>query len=150
MYSGRQQTESLFLVMKYSRWIGVTAALLLAFSTTMPWTYYPDIRQFFSAFYTYQNVYGKPGKLFIALAAVAVLFYLLPRVWAKRWNILVCCIVLAFGIRTFIVFSACYRGICPEKQTGIWVMLVSVSLMMIAALFPDMKLKPPPTRPSPE
>jgi hypothetical protein len=136
--------------MKFSRWIGMAGVLLLVLSCTMNWTYYPDIKQFFTAFNTYNNVYGKPGKFLIGLAGIASLFYLLPKIWAKRWNILVCCIVLAFGIRTFIVFSACYRGICPHKQIGIWLMLVATIIMMVAALFPDLKLKQDVTVNSPE
>lgn len=127
--------------MKYSQWLGVLAAIALVIANFLAWTWYPDIQETFTGFYSKDNIYGKPGKFFIFLSAVAAVFYLLPKVWAKRWNLLTGCIVLAFAIRTFIVYTACYRGICPVKLPGIWIMLASAALMMVAVLFPDMKLK---------
>jgi len=127
--------------MKYSQWLGIAAAVALVISCTFHWTWYPDLQQYFTGFYSENNSYGKPGKAFVFFCSIAVVFYAIPRVWAKRWNILLCCIILAFAIRSFIVFSTCYRGICPEKQPGIWVMLSMAALMMLAALFPDLTIK---------
>jgi hypothetical protein len=39
------------------------------------------------------------------------------------------------------VFSGCYRGICPAKQMGIWLMLGASILLLLMALMPDMKLE---------
>ncbi len=78
--------------------------------------------------------------MFIILTVISVVFYLVPRLWAKRWNVFLCCIIVAFGIRTFLIFSACYVGICPERQTGIWIMLICAVLMLLAALLPDLRI----------
>jgi hypothetical protein len=126
--------------MKYSQWIGIVAAAVLVFSCTLNWTWYPDIQQYFTGFYSQNNQYGKPGKVFIILTVISVVFYLVPRLWAKRWNVFLCCIIVAFGIRTFLIFSACYVGICPERQTGIWIMLICAALMLLAALLPDLRI----------
>lgn len=126
--------------MKYSQWIGILAALLLVVACFIPWTYHPDVQKNFTGFFSENNVYGKPGKTFIALGLVAGIFFLVPRVWAKRWNLLVCAIIVAIAIRCFIVFSGCYRGFCPEKKFGLWLMLASAILMMAMAVFPDTKL----------
>jgi hypothetical protein len=74
------------------------------------------------------------------MAAIATIFYIVPKLWAKRWNMIVCCILLGFAIRTFIIFGTCYRGICPEKQFGIWLMLGSCIVMLLATLLPDLKV----------
>lgn len=116
------------------------AALILVSSCFLNWTWYPDIREFFTGFHSAGNAYGKPGKVFIFFASIATAFFLTPRIWAKRWNILVCCLTVAYAVKTFILFSGCYRGICPEKQTGIWVMLIMSFLMLAAALLPRMKI----------
>lgn len=126
--------------MKYSQVIGIIAAIILMLSGLLNWTWYPDIKEYFSGFYSYNNTYGRPGIAFIALSIIAIIFYLVPRIWAKRWNVFFCAIVLAFAVRTFITFSSCYRGICPEKQAGIWIMLACAALMMVAALLPDLRL----------
>ena len=127
--------------MKYSQWLGVAAALALIISCFVNWTWYPDIHKYFTAFSSEQNIYGKPGKVFFVLAIVAIILYSVSKVWAKRWNLFVNCVVMAFAIRTFILFTTCYRGTCPEKEPGIWVMLASSILMMVAALLPDLKIK---------
>ena len=127
--------------MKYSQYIGVLAALVLIGSCFVNWTWYPDIEKYFTAFNTVENVYGKPGKLLIFFCVIAIAFYLIPRIWAKRWNMMFCGLNLAYAIKTFILFSACYRGICPDKQPGIWVMLVAAVIMMIATLVPDLKMR---------
>lgn len=126
--------------MKYSQWIGIGAAILLVIACFLPWTYHPDVQKNFTGFFSENNVYGKPGKIFSTLALVASIFYLIPRVWAKRWNLLVCAIIIAFAIRSFIVFSGCYRGYCPDKKSGLWLMLAAAIVMMAMAVFPDTKL----------
>lgn len=127
--------------MKYSQWIGIAAACLLAIACFMPWTFYPDLQKNFTGFFSENNNYGRPGKVLIGLSVISVLFYLLPKVWAKRWNFLVTALIVAFAIKSFILFSGCYRGICPEKKAGLWLMLVSSILMLIMAVIPDTKLK---------
>jgi hypothetical protein len=61
-------------------------------------------------------------------------------VWAKRWNLLIGALTVAFAIKSFIVFSGCYKGICPVKQAGLWAMLLSAAVVMVMALMPDMKM----------
>lgn len=107
----------------------------------MPWAYYPDLRENFNGFYSKNNMYGRPGRVFMVLAFIATVFYIIPRVWAKRWNMLVCGIIVAYSIKTFIVFSSCYHGICPEKLAGLWLVPGAALLMMIMALVPDLKVK---------
>jgi hypothetical protein len=128
-------------IMKYSQWLGILAALALVGACFLPWTYHPDLNQEFTGFFSEQNVYGKPGKVFIFLALVAIVFFLLPRIWAKRWNLIATGLVAAYAIKTFLMFAGCYRGICPEKRAGLWIMLVSGIVMLVMAILPDIKLK---------
>ena len=127
--------------MKFSQWIGIVAAILLIISGFMNWTWYPDIHKYFTGFYSENNIYGKPGKIFIYFSSVAILFFAVPRVWAKRWNVLMCTIILAFAIKSFILYTSCYSGMCPDKQPGIWMMIASSAVMILCALLPDLKVK---------
>jgi uncharacterized BrkB/YihY/UPF0761 family membrane protein len=127
--------------MKYSQWIGIAAALMLVIACFLPWTFHPDLNESFTGFFSENNNYGKPGRLFIVFALVAAVFFLLPRIWAKRWNLLVGALTVAYAIKSFIVFSGCYRGICPAKQVGLWLMLGSAILVLLMALVPDVKLE---------
>ncbi len=129
--------------MKYSQWIGIAAAVVLVVASFLPWTFHPDLNKYFTGFYSENNNYGKPGKVFIVLAVVATIFFLVPRIWAKRWNLLIGALTMAFAIKSFIVFSGCYRGICPTKQIGLWVMLLGAAGILAMALLPDMKVSEP-------
>lgn len=127
--------------MKFSQWIGVLACLTLVVSGFTNWTWYPDLHKYFTGFFSENNVYGKPGKIFIYLASVAVFFFVVPKIWAKRWNVLVCAIIVAYAVKSFILFTLCYHGVCPVKQPGIWVMLFSAVVILLCALLPDLKIK---------
>ena len=127
--------------MKYSQWIGVAAAILLIISCFMPWTWYPDLGKSFNGFYSEGNIYGKPGKLLAFLSVLLIALYLTPRVWAKRWNMFNGCFTLAYTIKTFILFTGCYGGVCPEKLAGIWIMLGCSLAIMLTVLVPDTPLK---------
>lgn len=129
--------------MKYSQWIGIAAAVVLVVACFLPWTFHPDLNKNFTGFFSENNNYGKPGKVFTVFAVVATIFFLIPRIWAKRWNLLIGALTVAFAIKSFIVFSGCYNGICPTKLVGLWIMLVAAVVVLIMALLPDMKVADP-------
>lgn len=131
----------MFAGMKYSQWIGIAAAVILVIAGFLPWTYYPDLNKNFTGFFTERNMYGKPGSVFVVTSIIAIVFYAIQRIWAKRWNMFICAFALAYAIKSFIMYSGCYRGICPDKLAGLWIMLLAAIVMMVMALFPDMKLK---------
>jgi uncharacterized membrane protein YecN with MAPEG domain len=127
--------------MKHSQWIGIAAAIILVIAGFLPWTFHPDLNKNFTGFFSENNIYGKPGNVFIVVSIVAIIFFAIQRIWAKRWNMFICGIILSYAIKSFIVFSGCYRGICPDKKAGLWLMLLSAIVMMVMALFPDIKVK---------
>lgn len=127
--------------MKYSQWIGIAAAIILVIACFMPWTYHPDLNKHFTGFFSQNNIYGKPGYVFVVVCPIAIIFFGIPRIWAKRWNLFICAIILSYAIKSFIIFSGCYRGICPDKKAGLWIMLSSAVVMLLMTLFPDIKLK---------
>jgi hypothetical protein len=130
-----------FRGMKYSQWIGMAAALLLVAASFMPWAYFPDLGKEFNGFFSEQNRYGRPGKVLIFFSAAMIVFYAIPKVWAKRTNMILAVFNIAYVIRCYILFSACYRGGCPEKRAGIFLVLGAGVLMAAAALLPDLPVK---------
>lgn len=121
--------------------IGLIACIALVISCFFPWAYFADIKQTFTGFYSYQNQYGKPGKFLTLIAIVSFVLMLLPKIWAKRTNLFVCALNIGYAVKTYILFASCYDTYCPELKPAIFVMMVSVILMMVAAIFPDLKLK---------
>lgn len=127
--------------MKYSQWIGIAAAFLLIGVCFLPWAYYPDLQKEFTGFFSEGNAYGRPGKVFVILTIPCIVLYMIPRVWAKRANILLATVVFAFGIKSYILYSACYRGVCPDKKIGLFLVVIIPLIMILAAVLPDTKLK---------
>lgn len=126
--------------MKYSQWIGVAAAIILVISCFLPWTYHPDLDKTFTGFFSEKNAYGRPGRALIFLAFLATMCFVIRRTWAKRANFFIAATLVAYAVRSFIVFSGCYRGICPGKKEGLWIMLLSALVILIMAVLPDMKV----------
>ena len=125
--------------MKYSKYIGIVAALVMVAACFMPWTFYPDLGKTFNGFFSQENAYGKPGILLSILAGIAIILFVVPRVWAKYWNIFFSAICFTYAIKSFILFAGCYPKGCPEKLIGIWLMMASASVLLLCALFPEMK-----------
>ena len=126
--------------------IGLIACIVLVVACFMPWAYYADINETFTGFYSYQNQYGKPGKFLTLVGVVAFVFMYIPKVWAKRINLFVGALALGYAIKSYILFTSCYNAYCPEKQPGIFIMIVSCILILFAAIFPDMKIEKAPKK----
>ena len=128
------------MLVKYLHWIGLAACITLIVSSFLPWGYYADLHQTFTGFYSYHNEYGKPGKFLSFFAVLNFVFMLLPKVWAKRANMLICAITFAYAVKSFILFGSCYNNYCPEKLFGLYLMAVSAALILLASVFPNVKM----------
>lgn len=135
------------MVLKILHWVGILACITLIISCFLPWSYYADAHivneadRTFTGFYSFENNYGKPGKMLVFTAILSVLLILLPKIWAKRTNLFVCALGVGYAIKTYILFVSCYNAYCPEKKIGIYLMLVSSVVMLIASAFPNLALK---------
>ena len=47
---------------------------------------------------------------------------------------------LAWAIRNYFIISACRGGDCPVKKIGLYIIVLASVVMLVTALFPDMKL----------
>jgi hypothetical protein len=103
----------------------------------MPWTYHADIQKTFTGFYTENNIYGKPAKFLLIAGGLSTLFAFISRLWLKRSAWFLSGLNLAYAIKTFLMFGACYMGYCPEKKAGLFIMLISVMLLLFSAIFPS-------------
>ncbi len=126
--------------MRYMKWIGLLVAAVLVLSCFMPWVIIESKNITVSGVDSTGTSFGKPGYVNFIMTALFVFFHLVPRVWAKRANLLVTAINLGWAVRNYFIISLCQAGDCPDKQTGIFLMVISSAFMLISALFPDMKL----------
>ena len=127
--------------MKYLKWTGVLAALLLIVTCFIPWAYYADVKEHFTGFFSHDNNYGKPGKFFVSLGIIFLVLTFIPKVWARRVNLFIAALLVAYAIKTYILFTSCYKAYCPQKEAGIYLLLICTVIILIASVFPDMKIE---------
>ncbi len=127
--------------MKYYKQIGLIACVLLVISCFLPWAFYPDLHKSFNGFFSEMDIYGKPGKVFIFFAVLSAILIFLNKIWAKRTLIFLAAFNVGYLIRTYILYTSCYRAFCPEKQYGLYLLIVGCVLLLIVSFFPDLKLK---------
>lgn len=125
--------------MRYMKWIGLAAAILMVVSCFSPWVFIESKNITVSGIDAAGTNFGKPGYLHFFMTAFFLAFNFIPRIWAKRVNLLVTALNIGWAIRNYFIISACMGGECPEKKNGIYMMLLASVLMLLAALFPDMK-----------
>ncbi len=126
--------------MKYYKVIGLLACIALIVSCFLPWAYYPDLQKSFSGFFSEQNVYGKPGIAFTFFAVISVLLIFINKIWAKRTLIFFAALNVGYLLKTYVIYTSCYKGYCPEKQYGLYFLIISSIILLLISFFPDVKL----------
>lgn len=127
--------------MRYMKWIGLFAVILLIGSCFFPWVTISAKNIVVSGVDSTGTNFGKPGYVHFILGFFFIVFHFTPKLWAKRVNLLIVALNIAWAVRNYLIISMCRTGECPEKQMGLWLVLAASVLMLIAALFPDIKLK---------
>jgi hypothetical protein len=126
--------------MRWIKWLGVVAAILLVIACFMEWVYIVSKKITVTGFESTGTSFGKPGAIHLILSIIFILFSLIPRLWAKRANAVVAALNVGWAIRNYLLISGCSGGECPEKQVALYLLLVCSVAMMIASWFPDIKI----------
>ncbi len=87
-----------------------------------------------------ESRFGKPGFAHFVLTGLLLFFSFVPRLWAKRLNLVIGALNLAWAIRNFMVMSRCEGGECPEKQWGLYLALVASVALMISTFLPELNI----------
>ncbi|MEX6687967.1 hypothetical protein QTN47_10705 [Danxiaibacter flavus] len=127
--------------MKYSQIIGVVVALAIIANCFMPWSYVASQQITITGLKATGTSFGKPGLVNIVMSIVAIIFFLVPRIWSKRTNMFIAIFNFAWSIRNYILVTSCYLGDCPEKRAGIYLLLILSFVMFLMTLFPKIELK---------
>lgn len=127
--------------MRNMKWIGLAAAVLLVVSCFSPWIYVAAL-DFTGTGLDAGKVFHGPGYFHFVFVFFFLVFTFIPRIWAKQWNLLVTAVNLGWAIRNFFKLSMCDGGECPVRKWGLYLMLIASIVMLVSALFPDVKLSP--------
>ncbi|SRR5258705_3285621 len=126
--------------MRFMKWMGITAAVLLIAACFMTWVVIPSKNIVITGIDTDGTNFGKPGYLHFITASFFLAFTLVPRVWAKRSNLVVTALNMAWAIRNYFLITVCRGGDCPEKHIAIYMIVLASLLMLVSAMFPDVRL----------
>jgi hypothetical protein len=126
--------------MRYIKWIGLLAVILLVVSCFTPWVIIASKNIIVSGVHSTGTNFGKPGYVHFIFSFFFIIFHLVPKLWAKRWNLLIVALNIAWAIRNYIIISACRDGECPEKKTGLYLVLLASVFMLVSALLPEVKM----------
>jgi hypothetical protein len=121
----------------YTALISCIAIIAVCF---MPWTHYNSINETFTGFHVKPfvtgNYYGRAGLVVTFFAVIIFLLSISKKLIAKRINLFVCALLVAYTIRTYIIFtSALFKGEVT-KYAGIYLVVILSFILLICSAFP--------------
>ena len=132
-----------FYNMKYSQQIGILASILVIATCFLPWIEIPVLHQTLNGVNGKVNdniTFGKQINMHAFLSCLAILFFALSFIWAKRFNIFICFLNISWAIKNFILFSLC-RPECPIIKPGLYLLVFFSSVMLIMSFLPKIKIQ---------
>ena len=130
--------------MKYSQSIGILLCLLLIYSTTQPLVFIESRNWTITGWDAAGSSFGQAGKFLSFFAIIALLFFALPFIWAKRFNMVFATLLLAWSIRNFLVLSTCQMGECPQKLWALYGCIIFSAGILLMTFLPKIKVSAQP------
>ncbi len=128
--------------MKYSQPLGILATLMMIGLCFLPWTFIQSIQLSVTGFHAPGTNYGKPGMLNLILGVVLLILFAIPAIWAKRTNVLIAGLNLAWSARNYLLLSSCMMGECPEKKPALFGLVIFALFIQVMALLPGISVSP--------
>ncbi len=122
--------------MRYSNYVGIVAAICLIASCFLDWVFIQSIQASITGVNTAPTGFGKPGYLHIFFATISIVLFALPQIGAKRANVFIAAINLAWSFKNILVITQCQMGECPEKRAGIYAVVFFSVVIIIMAFLP--------------
>lgn len=127
--------------MKYSQTTGIIAALCLMVICFLPWSYIPSHQITVTGFHAAGTDFGKPGLFNFAMSFAMLVMFAIPAVWAKRTNVFLGALNLAWAFRNYLLLSACLMGECPERKPALFMLLGLSIIIQLMTLLPKLEVK---------
>lgn len=127
--------------MKYSKQIGLLAAIGLIIACFFPWVYIESINTTITGINAENTNFGRPGIVSILFALFSISLFTIQKIWSKRVNLFVSTFNFAWSIRNFLLITQCSMGECPEKKLSIYATLICSFLILMMSMLPKMEIK---------
>ncbi|MBV9962858.1 MAG: hypothetical protein JO072_11485 [Parafilimonas sp.] len=125
--------------MKYSQLLGCIAVCLLCAICYLPWSFIDDKNLIITGMSAPGTVYGKPGLMHFVLGFLLILFFIIPKIWAKRTNLFIAAINVAWSVRNYILLSTCFMGECPKVKPALYLAIFLCVCILIMTFLPDLE-----------
>ncbi len=127
--------------MKKSQTIGIVAAIATMAVCFLPWVYISSKQITVTGFQAIGTDFGKPGLFNMVMSIIMVVLFAIPTLWAKRTNLFVGSLNIAWSFRNFILLTTCMMGECPEKKPGLYLLLFLAVSLLLMTLLPSIPVK---------
>jgi hypothetical protein len=121
--------------MRIIKWLGVATGALLILSCFFSWVVIESKNIVVTGVDTKGTNFGKPAYLHIFFIVLYIVFLLVNKLWGYRVNIFISALNLGWAFRNFILIPACEGGECPQKKTGIYLIIFTSIALLIIAFF---------------
>ncbi|MEO5942458.1 MAG: hypothetical protein ABIP30_15915 [Ferruginibacter sp.] len=125
--------------------VGIAACILLLIACFMPWVHYNNINETFNGFnvsrFPTGNYYGKSGYAISFFTIIILLGMLIKKIWAKRLNLFVAAVLVAYGIRTYIIFTSALFENELVKYPAIHLIAILPFIILASSIFPNIDKK---------
>ena len=129
-----------FYIMKHSQTIGILLCLALIYATTQPFVIIESRNWVITGWNPVGSSFGQSGKFLSFFAVLSTLFFALPYIWAKRFNMVFGALMLAWAFRNFLILSTCQMGECPQRQWALYGCIVLSGLILLMTFLPKIKV----------
>ncbi len=130
---------------KIFRIAGASACVALIITCFIPWVHYNSVNLTFNGFnvkpFDTGNYYGKAGIPITFLTVLIFILMFINRIWAKRLNLFLGAFLVAYTIRTFIIFTSALFVDEVAKKPGIYLIVILPLIIMLGCLSADIKVK---------
>jgi len=126
--------------MKHSQTIGAILCLALFYCTTQPLVIIDSQHLVVTGWKSVGTNFGQPGKFFSYIGGLSLILFVLPFIWAKRFNVALGALLIAWSYRNYLVLSTCQMGDCPQKQWALYACIVISIAILIMTFLPKIKI----------
>ena len=128
---------------KNLHYLAIVATLAIIATCFIPWVHYNNIDVTFNGYnvkkFATGVYYGRAGIIITIFAAISLLFTLMPSIVAKRVNMFLCALLVAYTLRTYVIFTGSLFDGEVTKLAGIYLIVFLSFVMVICSVFPYLK-----------
>ena len=127
------------MLYKIAFYAGIAGCLLMVASCFMPWIHINSLDWTFNGLnvrpFPNGNNYGKGGRFLLLFSGMILIGMLIPQIWAKRLNLFLAAFLLAFSLRTYVIFTGSLFKNEVIVFPGMYLVLLASFLIMFSAVF---------------